>query len=137
MPQQKLVEEWSLPKGDVYEVWQTTGTGALSFHSMVRREKETTLCCHGTNSMMTIRQYYMDVKLAQQDIMDDTKNAQQHAYWISYKKRRLSPSGSHNSTSSNHAQTSSHPSLNMPKQTIASQHVSSKKVSGKKVSFLC
>ena len=134
MPQ-KLVDEWSLPKGDVYEIWQSTGNGVLSFHSCVRREKETTLCCHGTNSMATIKQYYMDVKLAQQDVMNDKKNGKVHAYWIAYKRRRLD-SDSHHSTSLHHAHTSSHTPLTS-NQTIASKQVKASNATGKRVSFLC
>ena len=134
----KLVDEWELPKGDVYEIWQAADSGTLAFHSYVRREHETTLCCHGTNSMNTIKQYYMDVKLAQQDIMNDKSNAKLHAYWLAYKKRRLSNPVSLNSTC--HTQTTSSNTQTIHRSdTISSMHAPSSKdkANGKRVSFLC
>lgn len=143
MGQKKLIHEWILPKGDVYEIWQSTGKGMLSFKAYVRRELETTLCCHGTNSMATIKQYYKDVKLAQQDVMNDRRNGKLHAYWVAYKKRRLSCSTPLNSQGHTHTSTSTshHTTLDHTSQTIAArlEHISSKasKANGKRVSFLC
>lgn len=92
-----ILHTWMLPKGDLYEVWKSNGH--LMYYSRVQRETETTLCCHGTNSMTTIRQYYMDIKASQEDAMNDTTNAKLHAYWIAYKSRRLSSQSPQSSNS--------------------------------------
>lgn len=132
----KIIGEWSLPKGDVYEVRQSCSKDMLAFHSYIRREKETTLCCHGTNSMATIRQYYMHVKLAQQDVMDNRTNAKLHAYWVAYRSRRLAQCNSQTSSLSCNAHTSSHISRTSA-QTTGSRHVKESHATGKRVSFLC
>ena len=135
----KLVEQWSLPKGDIYEIWQSTSCGASSFYSYVKREQESTLCCHGTNSMATIKQYYLDVKSAQQDIMEDRKNARIHTYWMNYKKRRLLNYTSRDQLCDAHTSLDTLHHSPLPSNQTIVKPLSSKesKTDRKKVSFAC
>lgn len=80
--------EWVLPKGDMYEVWKKT-EGRFVYYSCVRREEETTMCCHGTNSMNTITEYYYYIHQCQKDIMNDITNSELHTYWKNYRERQL------------------------------------------------
>lgn len=77
-----IIKEMPLPKGDTYLVMKGT---TYKFYSVVRREEETTICCHGTNSWKTIYQYYHDVHLCQKEIMEGKGiTAEQHVYWKAY-----------------------------------------------------
>lgn len=81
----RLIHEWELPTGDIYEVWQISKS---LFKSRVRRELSTTLCCHGTDSMNCILSYYHDVKRCQREFMSGQgKYAYVYAYWQNYKAR--------------------------------------------------
>ena len=77
-----LLHSWTLPTGDVYEVYKN---GSI-LTSWIQRQHETTICCQGTNSMRTIRQYFNDVELCQTETMNGKHGY--HDYWIAYKKHR-------------------------------------------------
>ena len=94
-----ILHEWDLPLGDTYIVRSHT---KHRYISEIRRESYTTLCCHGTDRMAVIRQYFEDVQFAQTDLINGIgTSADIHLYWTQYKARMIrtqSERASHNKT---------------------------------------
>ena len=79
---------WPLPKGDIYIVRRGHD---YKYYSIVQREKESTIACHGTNYWSCIKDYYSEIFLAQQDVMNGTSvSVPVLRYWQTYRGRMSS-----------------------------------------------
>ena len=86
--QKNLEMQWELPKGDLYLIRRNKNNGL--FYSMIQRENEMTICCHGTKSMNIIRQYFLEVKQSQIDTMNGMGvDEPTLKFWKEYRQRMI------------------------------------------------